>query len=469
MLSAVGRFCGIQGNKEEQLKFVLLTFAFMLVIGAYTIAKELKDSVFVNIVGSDYLPKAKMMVILMLVPAALLYSVLVDSLRRYQLFALYCVIFGAISLVMGILLGHPTIGLANMHASPYRIFGWIFYFAFEGFSPYVVGVCWAFANSITSPEEAKGNYVTMVAGSKIGGMLTALFAWKLLQSLGSSWWCDFTGVQAHQILMYVIAGMLLCVPLVLYYMIKAVPGHYLHGYESVYQLEKQKSIEGKNSTGIWTGIKIMAQSPYILGIFGLVFFYETLNVILSFQRILILQGASSSLEHFTASMFEQRFYMHFSGFLISMLGVRYLVRYLGERKSLLMVPACIAVLLIYFMVTYSPESVLLVFIALGSINYSLSHPLRETLFIPATKDIKFKSKAWIDSFGTKFSKMFGSVFNDFSQKIAAPGTFVSNVIYSTFFVGLVSAWFMTAYLLGRTYEKAVNENEIIGEELTEQK
>ena len=213
----------------------------------------------------------------------------------------------------------------------------------------------------------------------------------------------------------------------------------------------------------------MAQSPYILGIFGLVFFYETLNVILSFQRILILQGASSSLEHFTASMFEQRFYMHFSGFLISMLGVRYLVRYLGERKSLLMVPACIAVLLIYFMVTYSPESVLLVFIALGSINYSLSHPLRETLFIPATKDIKFKSKAWIDSFGTKFSKMFGSVFNDFSQKIAAPGTFVSNVIYSTFFVGLVSAWFMTAYLLGRTYEKAVNENEIIGEELTEQK
>ena len=53
MLSAVGRFCGIQGNKEEQLKFVLLTFAFMLVIGAYTIAKELKDSVFVNIVGSD--------------------------------------------------------------------------------------------------------------------------------------------------------------------------------------------------------------------------------------------------------------------------------------------------------------------------------------------------------------------------------------------------------------------------------
>ena len=106
----------------------------------------------------------------------------------------------------------------------------------------------AFANSITSPEEAKGNYVTMVAGSKIGGMITALFAWQLLQSLGCSWWSNFTGVQAHQVLMFIIAGMLLCVPLVLYYMIKAVPGRYLHGYESVYQLEKQKSVEGKSST-----------------------------------------------------------------------------------------------------------------------------------------------------------------------------------------------------------------------------
>jgi len=469
MLAMVGTLFGMQGNKEERLKFLLLTITFMLVIGAYTIAKELKDSVFVNIVGQNYLPKAKMLVIFVLIPAALLYALLVDSLRRYQLFSIYCLIFGIISLVMGLLLGHPTIGLANMQASPYRLFGWIFYFIFEGFSPYVVGVCWAFANSVSSPEEAKGNYATMVAGSKIGGMATAFFAWRLLSALGTTWWANFTAVQAHQILMFIISGMLLCVPLVLYYMIKKVPGQYLHGYEVVYQLEKQKSIEGKSSTGIWTGIKMMMKSPYILGIFGLVFFYETLNVILSFQRILILKDAAPSMELFTASMFQQRLIMHLAGFFISLFGARYLVRYLGERKSLLLVPICIAFLLLYFMLTYSSESVLFAFIALGSINYSLSHPLREALYIPATKDIKFKSKSWIDSFGTKFSKMFGSIFNDVSQRIAAPGSLIFNLVYSAFFIVLVTSWFITSYLLGRTYEKAVSEDKIIGEELNGQK
>ncbi|NBV40666.1 hypothetical protein EBR77_02375, partial [bacterium] len=142
-------------KKEEILKFIYLTAVFMLVIGAYTIAKELKDSVFVSLVGAPYLPTAKFLVVFVLIPAALLYALLVDSVKRYQVFSFYCFLYGILTLIMAFLLGHPTIGLLNTDASPYRIFGWLFYFFFEGFSPYVVGVFWAFANSVSSPQDAK--------------------------------------------------------------------------------------------------------------------------------------------------------------------------------------------------------------------------------------------------------------------------------------------------------------------------
>ena len=86
------------------------------------------------------------------------------------------------------LVGHPTIGLANTETSPFRIFGWLFYFFIEVFSPFVISVFWAFANSVYSPEAAKHNYALLVSGSKFGGMFTAGIAWALFTCHGTVWY-----------------------------------------------------------------------------------------------------------------------------------------------------------------------------------------------------------------------------------------------------------------------------------------
>lgn len=444
----------------EKLKFFIMTIAFCFVIGSYTIAKELKDSVFVSIVGKMYLPKAKLLVVLFFIPATLLYSVLVDRLRRYQLLVFYCCLYGALLLLFSYLLGHPSIGLANTDTSPWRIFGWIFYFLLEGFSPFVVSVFWSFANSITSPEEAKYNYASMVSGSKFGGMATALLAWYLMTHLQEFSWCNMTEVFAHQFILAVVAGMLLCVPLILKLMFKFVPGKYLHGYEAVYQEEKQKSKEGQEKTGMFSGLSLIMKSPYILGIFSLIFFYEMLNVILGFQRIALLQDASSCMADFTGAMFFQRFQMHLLGWVLSFFGVRLLVRRFGEKVSLLLVPLFIGLLLFYFMMTQTSDAILYVFIGLGSINYSFSHPLREALYIPTLKDMKFKAKSWIDTFGNKISKSVGSLIID-NLKYIAPHTAAFYTVFGSLFAGIIGIWFLVAWLLGTRYEKAIKNNEVI--------
>lgn len=465
MASLLGGLFTIRfSDKHERLKFILLTLAFAFVIGSYTIAKELKDSIFVSIVGKEYMPTAKFMVIFLLIPAALGYSRLVDVCRRYQLLAFYSLLYGLVLALFTVFLGHKTIGLYNTEASPARLFGWIFYFVLEGYSPFVVSVFWAFLNSVSSPEEAKNQYPLMVAGSKVGGVLTALFAWYLLDHANvlSGFGQINHDVVAHQMLMGIVSAMLLVVPIILMVLMKFVPGRYLHGYEAVYQLEKKHQNDDVDTkTSMLSGIKLLVESPYILGIFGLVFFYETLNVVLNFQRIGLLKEASTSMAGFTASMFWQRYQMHLYGMLLSLFGVQYLFKKLDVRKCLMVVPLSVSLLLVFFVLTYSAESILYVFIGLGTINYSLSYPLRESLYIPATKDMKFKAKAWIDTFGTKFSKGFGSLFADITSRVPANSGWFS-IVYVGFFGCLMLFWFLTSWMLGKTYEKAIKSNGIIG-------
>ena len=116
---------------HERMKVVLLTLAFFCTIGGYTIAKELKDSIFVSIVGREYMPWAKMLSMFVLIPPILFYSRLVDLLRRYHLLYFYCILYGIGGLVCVYLLGHPTIGLENTDTGPYRLFGWFLYFFIE--------------------------------------------------------------------------------------------------------------------------------------------------------------------------------------------------------------------------------------------------------------------------------------------------------------------------------------------------
>ena len=112
------------------------------------------------------------------------------------------------------------------------------------------------------------------------------------------------------------------------------------------------------------------------------------------------------------------------------------------------------------MLVQTPQAMLYVFIGLGSINYSLSSPLRESLYIPTMKAVKFKAKSWIDTFGTKVSKAFGSVVVDIVQHFFAE-TSILGLVYGAFFSSLMGLWFVVSFFLGKKYQSAVAKNEII--------
>jgi len=210
-------------SRTEFLKLVLLGISLFLVVGAYTLVRELKSSMFMSIVGKEYVPWARMIAMFILVPGVLFYSYLVNKIRRYQLLYFYSLLYGIGGFFCLYLIGHPTIGISNTDSSPYRLFGWFFYFFIEGFSPFVISVFWAFANSIFSPGEARKNYALLVAGSKFGGMATAGIAWALFSYRNAVGERLLSDVAGHQVLIGIFSGLLLIVPFIIHLLIKKSP------------------------------------------------------------------------------------------------------------------------------------------------------------------------------------------------------------------------------------------------------
>lgn len=445
---------------HERMKLFFLSLLYFLVVGAYTITRDLKSSIFLGTVGKGYIPLVKVISMVMLVPAIFFYSRLVDRLRRYQLLVFYSVLFGVANLIFAYYIGHPQIGILNTDAQPSRLFGWFFYFFVEGYSPFVVSVFWALANSVNSPSEAKRNYGYMVAGSKFGGMVSAALAWYIFGLSSQLLHPYLTHVAAHQIILVISTLFLALVPIVVMLFIKNVPGHQLHGYEAAYRLEKQKS-EKVAKPSVFAGLEMFAKYPYVLGIFGMVFFYEIVSTVLGYLRLGAAEAGAESISDVSKVLFEIAFKAHFVGFIISLVGTQALLSRLGTRVCLMLIPLSMGAILFYLIFETSPYALRNAFVVFTALNYAFLAPVRESLYLPTIKEIKFKSKSWIDAFGSKFAKAVGSMFNVLAE---AMGSMLMLPIYSFFFAGIVGMWFVVAFLLGRRFEQAIDSNEVIGAE-----
>jgi AAA family ATP:ADP antiporter len=455
------------GDRGFRLKLIFLSLIYFFIIAAYTVMKELKDSIFTYTVGRTYIPDAKIASMIVLIPAILLFAFLVDRMRRYQLLMLYSILFGLIGFVCAFLIGDPVVGLDNTSTSPYRLFGWFFYFFIESYSPFTVALFWSFANSISTPQESQAGYSYMVAASKIGGALSAGIAACFFSASFNVWTPLLSSTARHQVVIAVCSLLLLCVPVVLFFLMKMVPGQSMHGYEAAYQVEKEKAKQDKAKTGLFAGLKLLIENPYVMGIFAYIFFYEVLNVILAYQRLVFTAQGSSCASDLSSALSFQIFLMHALGFILSIFVTPYILKRFGERVGLWFVPVSIGAIVLLFVLfgSWSCYALTIAFVVIRAINYAISYPVRESLYVPTLKDIKFKSKSWIDTFGTKFSKTVGSSANKTMDVVLK--LFGETVAYSLeimVFGIIIGAWIVVAILLGRRYDKAINNNEVIGDE-----
>lgn len=421
--------------------------------------RPLKMAVFSKMVGAYLVPDAKLYSLFIVIPLILFYSKLVDWLRRHHL--LYCfTAFHAIGgIIFAYLLAHPVYGIANTEINSNRILGWAFYFFMESFDAFFSTTFWSFADSVNSPKDAKNYYGFLVSGSKIGGMASAAVLYLVLAN------------STHQDQLFFLPGALLVGSLMLfaaagsiYKLITSVSDDVMHGYESAYRLEKHKK---HGASGFMYAIKssfdgllIMIRKPYVLGIFSLVAFYEIMIVIFDWRVALHADATMQTVGEMTGYYAFYYFLMNLIGLAISFFGTTPLLRLMGIRFALMLFPLMCLLMLCVTALFPNPSMFFAALVLLRSFNYALNHPTREVLYIPTTKDIKFKAKTWTDAFGSRIAKSFGSIFNA-SLKGATPAFALLSSLSLSF--GLTSLWLIIVYFLGKTLQNAIDNKRVIGQ------
>jgi len=441
-----------QFEQNESTKLILSGISFAFIIGSYSILRSFKTPIFLGFVGREYEPLSKIISILFTVPAMLIYGKIIDGFKRHQ--AVYCIIgfYALCAFIFAYLFAHPAYGISNTQTNPFRLLGWSFELYMDLYQGLVLAVFWSFLNSVSTPTFAGKSYGPIVAASRIGGVITPVLSWFVLEKLALESTISIP-------LLTCCGGFFLLASAYCVYLIKKkIPRAELYGYPAAYK--EAKHLEKNIKPSIFSGFKFILTEPYVLGIFGLVFCFEIVNIIFDYQMHVLM-----SIELNNDVLAMSKFMFIYTGtwqslsFIFAAFGVSSLVKRLGVKRCLLVLPIMVAVLAMFPLISPSLKIFFVVMVLFRALNYGFNHPLKEILYIPTVKDIQFKSKAWIDSFGRTLSKATGSTIN-MSAMLTTP--FFCLVFESFFALGVSGLWIFIAIFVGKRYFQTVSTQTIIG-------
>ncbi|MBM3894613.1 hypothetical protein FJ366_03410 [Candidatus Dependentiae bacterium] len=449
-------------NKESRLKVLLIGMVFFFLSACQAIWRPLKSSIFAKIAGAHAIASAKIYVLLYIIPLLIFYSYLVDRLRRHQLlyvFSLFHGIGGAFFVTL-----FSYFPLTAFQTNPLlHACGWAFYFLMESFSAFLSTVFWSFANSVNTPQEAQHTYGFLVLGSKLGGIFSAGSLYLALNSVVKTTQ-NTTFTLLPQTLL-VGCSLLIASVVVVFLLIKSVPQEQMRGYQEEKTVESapdpEKNIKKVFFAKILDGLSSIIKYPYVAGITSLVLLYEIMIAILEYRVLIAADAAYASTEALTQYYALQYMCMHGIGLFFVLFGTVPLQRLTNIRVALFAVPILSSLLIsaTYFWPT--PTCFFGALVLIKALNYAVNHPTRETLYIPTTRSIKFKTKAWIDAFGSRAAKALGNVFNLLT---GCCGGAILNQMSAIVNACVIGAWLCIASGLGVAFVQTIKDKKVIGEE-----
>lgn len=468
-------------NKEELKKFELLSLIFFLIIGAYWSLRLLKNTIFVKVAfpvelgwakgaGLGFQPLAKKLSPIIVLVMVLIYSRLIDKFKKHQLFYIICTFYGVIFTLLTTILfikdiyGMEVLGklLGGLFTNDYNLAskyilaasGWIGYFVIESFGSLVVALFWSFTSSIVNTESAKSGYPFIISVAQIAAIIGSIPLF-FSERIGSFW----------PILLVTSILVFLVIPLVAYFM-RVIPPEQMIGNKLAAKTENQK--EGFFKSFL-SGIILILTKPYLLGVLVLSTFYEAIGQIIEYQ----MQKQAEVHPLFSGALGYGKFQsiygmsINILSFLIAFLGTSQLIKKLGSRISLVIYPlsflVALSIMLLAYLLGLADQIGKLLWVTFGimvfvkGMGYAVGNATKEMMYIPTSKDVKFKAKGWIDTFGSRLAKMGGAQVTD---------AFKSNIhnllLYGTMFgFGLNFIWILAAVYVGYKNSQLLKENKII--------
>jgi AAA family ATP:ADP antiporter len=412
---------------------------FFLVITSFWILKPVKKSLFIEFYdkgGFDLLgwhmsgPQAELIakVLNMVVAfaAVIIFTWLARRFRRQQLSFIFTAFFLVSYVAYNFVIG-----------SPGQVTVWSFYLFGDLFSTLMVATFFAFLNDSVTPEAAKRLYGLVGLGGVSGGVFGAYVVAAFITQVDRPQWlwiCFAIGLAIAAVAFF--AGRI----------VERNPPPESAPQEPPQQKEKAPSAHNPAVEGAM----LVFRSPYLLSIVAIVGLYEIVSTILDFQF-------TSTIAHYLeGEAIGRQFSIVFAitntvALLVQLLLTGFVMSRLGVHVALLVLPVAI--------LAASAGYAALPILWMGSLlntadngfSYSINQSAKESLYVPTTKDEKYKAKAFIDMFVQRFAKAVAVVVS-----LGITTVFVEFATIrwlSAVIIPLIVVWIFAAVYAGRRFRE----------------
>lgn len=445
MLRALCKFNFGHFEKEEFKKFLKMGAIFALIIGVYWTLRPLKDSIFIQLVGSLQLPLAKTVSVCALLPLVMFYTKLLEKTSREKMLILLPTFYSVALLCFSLIMLNCQGASGSVWT---KTLGYSWYLFVESFGSLVIALFWAFAADTTLPSSAKRGFPLVVAIGQIGGILLPYGIGGLPHRLHCT---------TDSLSILVLSGLTgLIIPLIRYF---------LHSTPSSLLTSFQNSPTEKTESGFLEGLRLLLKNRYLLGIFGVNFIYEVIVTIFdfNFKQMASMQYSGVVLSHYLSIYASS---VNTVSLLCLLLGISNITRFLGVSAALVAMPIIFGGAVLGFLNLNSLSFLFALMVGSKAINYALNGPALKQLYIPTTPDVKFKAQAWIETFGSRTSKQAGSMFNMTLAPLQTAFGAVAGRAHYLLLSGILCApllalWIGIALFLGKSFKKALAINKPI--------
>jgi AAA family ATP:ADP antiporter len=259
-----------------------------------------------------------------------------------------------------------------------------FYLWVGVFNLTMVAQFWSFAADVYDEERGKRMFPILGIGSSVGAVAGSTIAERL------AGWSE-SGLM-------VAAAALIVVCLILFVVVDRREAHRDHHASKPF---------GKDS-----GFKLLRADRFLLliGVFVLVFNFVNNTGEYILDRTLTETAASHADAHAFVRQFKASYFGWYNGIglALQVLVVSRIIRYLGIRFALFLVPAL--TLLSYGTVLVAPilTAVFIAKVTDNSLDYSLQNTARNALWLVADRDAKYKAKQVVDTFVVRFGDVLAA-------------------------------------------------------------
>jgi AAA family ATP:ADP antiporter len=414
------RFLGLFSRVEpgEGVSVLLLAANVFLLLGAYYILKTVREPLILAQEGGaqikSYASAGQALLFLLIVPV---YGVVASRFSRMGLIGGVTAFFIA-NLAIFYVFGSSGVGIG------------IAFFLWVGiFNMLVIAQFWAFANDIYTEEQGKRLFPIVGVGASLGAWVGSLAAGGL-----------FAVLSPYQLM--IIAAVVLGGCIALTYAV-----HVREGARST-----RKATEPLDRKG---GFQLVLKTRYLLLIALLVLLLNTVNTTGEYIVSRFVSESAAAVPEDQRKAFIGQFYgnyfswVNLLGFLIQSFLVSRLFQWIGVRGALFILPAI--ALGGYSLLAILPVLSIVkgVKILENSTDYSLNNTVRAALFLPTSREEKYKGKATTDTFFVRTGDMIqaGIVYVGFEiLGWSVPSFAMFNIL-------LVIAWIGVAVLIAREHRK----------------